>query len=30
VILDVLKKKTPATPKTVIETCKRRLAEYDE
>ena len=30
VILDVLKKKTPATPKTVIEICKRRLAEYDE
>jgi phage-related protein len=30
VILDVLKKKTPATPNTVIETCKRRLAEYDE
>jgi phage-related protein len=29
VILDVLKKKTPATPKIVIETCKRRLAEYD-
>jgi phage-related protein len=29
VILDVLKKKTPATPKTVIEICKRRLAEYD-
>ena len=27
VILDVLKKKTPATPKTVIEICKRRLAE---
>jgi phage-related protein len=29
VILDVLKKKTPSTPKTVIENCKRRLAEYD-
>jgi phage-related protein len=29
VILDVLKKKTPSTPKTVIEICKRRLAEYD-
>ncbi len=29
VILDVLKKKSQATPKTVIETCKRRLAEYD-
>jgi phage-related protein len=29
VILDVLKKKTRATPQTVIATCKRRLAEYD-
>jgi phage-related protein len=29
VILDVLKKKTQATPKSTIETCKRRLAEYD-
>jgi len=29
VILDVLKKKTRATPETVIEICKRRLAEYD-
>ena len=29
VILDVLKKKTRATPKTVVATCKRRLAEYD-
>jgi phage-related protein len=29
VILDVLKKKTPATPQAVIETCKRRLADYD-
>ena len=29
VVLDVLKKKTPTTPETVIETCKRRLAEYD-
>ena len=29
VILDVLKKKTQATPKAVIEACKRRLAEYD-
>lgn len=29
VILDVLKKKTRATPKAVIETCKRRLARYD-
>jgi phage-related protein len=30
VILDVLKKKTQTTPKAVIETCKRRLAEYDK
>src|SRR6202035_2407237 len=29
VILDVLKKKTRTTQKSVIETCKRRLAEYD-
>jgi phage-related protein len=29
VVLDVLKKKTRAIPKTVIATCKRRLAEYD-
>jgi hypothetical protein len=29
VILDVLKKKSRTTPETVIETCKRRLAEYD-
>jgi phage-related protein len=29
VILDVLKKKTRITARTVIETCKRRLAEYD-
>jgi phage-related protein len=29
VILDVLKKKTQVTPKIVIESCKRRLAEYD-
>jgi phage-related protein len=29
VILDVLKKKTRTTPKSVIDTCKRRLAEYD-
>ena len=29
VILDVLKKKTHVTPQTVIENCKRRLAEYD-
>jgi len=29
VILDVLKKKTQATPKATIDACKRRLAEYD-
>lgn len=29
VILDVIKKKTRVTPKTVIDTCKLRLSEYD-
>lgn len=29
VILEVLKKKTQGTPKATIETCRRRLAEYD-
>ncbi|MDA3935728.1 MAG: type II toxin-antitoxin system RelE/ParE family toxin [Actinomycetota bacterium] len=29
VIADVFKKKTQATPKTVIDACKRRLREYD-
>ncbi len=29
VILEVLKKKTPKTPKAVLEACRRRLAEYD-
>lgn len=29
VILEVLKKKTQGTPKVTIETCRRRLAEYD-
>jgi phage-related protein len=29
VILDVVKKKTQATPLMVIETCRRRLAAYD-
>jgi phage-related protein len=29
VILEVFSKKTRATPKTVIETCTRRLREYD-
>jgi phage-related protein len=29
-ILEVFKKKTEATPKTVIDICRRRLAEYDQ
>ncbi len=29
VILDVFRKKTPRTPRTVIEACKRRLRDYD-
>jgi phage-related protein len=29
VILDVLKKKTEQTPQSIIETCRRRLREYD-
>jgi phage-related protein len=29
VILDVFSKKTTQTPKTVIETCQRRLRHYD-
>lgn len=29
VILEVFDKKTRATPKTVIDVCKRRLKEYD-
>lgn len=28
VILDVFAKKTPATPKTVIADCRKRLAEF--
>ncbi|HEY6199643.1 MAG TPA: type II toxin-antitoxin system RelE/ParE family toxin [Candidatus Binatia bacterium] len=28
-ILDVFAKKTPQTPKPVIEACKRRMREYD-
>ena len=28
VILDVFKKKTPATPKNVIDACKGRLRAY--
>jgi phage-related protein len=29
VILDVFSKKTRATPQTAIDTCRRRLKEYD-
>lgn len=29
VILEVFSKKTPTTPKQVIEACRRRLKEYD-
>lgn len=29
VILDVFSKKTKQTPRSVVETCKRRLREYD-
>lgn len=29
VVADVFKKKTQATPKTVMDTCKRRIREYD-
>src|SRR4051794_3457461 len=29
-ILDVFKKKTRATPKSAIEVCRRRLADYDQ
>lgn len=30
VILEVFSKKTRATPKAVIDTCKRRIKRYDE
>ncbi len=30
VIVDVFSKKTQATPRPVIETCKRRLKAYDK
>jgi len=30
VILEVFSKKTPQTPKQVIEVCKERLKEYDD
>ena len=29
VILEVFEKKTPQTPKGVIDICKKRIAEYD-
>ena len=29
VILEVFEKKTPQTPKGVIETCKKRISEYE-
>jgi phage-related protein len=29
VILDVFSKKTPQTPQAVLETCRRRLRQYD-
>jgi phage-related protein len=29
VVLEVFGKKTPQTPSTVIEACKRRVREYD-
>lgn len=29
VILDVFSKKTKQTPRSVIDTCKRRLRDYD-
>ncbi len=30
VILEIFKKQTQETPKTVVETCKRRLRAYDK
>jgi hypothetical protein len=30
VVLEVLKKKTPATPKSVVDVCRRRLTDYDQ
>ena len=30
VVLKVFGKKTPQTPRTVIEACKRHLREYDQ
>jgi phage-related protein len=30
IILEVLRKKTATTPKSVLQACRRRLAEYDQ
>jgi len=30
VVLEVFAKKTPTTPRSVIDACKRRLREYDD
>ena len=30
VIVDIFEKKTQKTPKSVIESCKRRLRDYDD
>jgi len=30
VIVEVFSKKTPQTPKTVIDACRRRVKEYDD
>jgi phage-related protein len=30
VIAEVFNKKTPQTPQSVIDTCRRRLKEYDD
>ena len=30
IILEVFQKKTPKTPQQIIETCKRRLRQYDQ
>jgi len=30
VILEVFSKKTGKTPKTIIDTCRKRLKEYDD
>jgi phage-related protein len=30
IIAEVFSKKTPQTPRAVIETCRKRLKEYDD